>query len=250
MRPSIKSEPWSPIRLRVVDIETTGFAPPAEVIELGCVDVEWRPGAGARVRLPRARLFAARNGIPAAVSAIHHITQADIPEDAPAATQERLREALLAQPAPDILVAHNCAFERRFIGAEADGGLPWICTYKAALRAWPLAPGHSNQALREWRDLALDPALAAPAHRAGPDAYVTAHLLAELLAAAPIERLIAWSHEPRPLSAIPFGKHRGLAWTAAPLDYLQWMTQQAAMDANVLRHAMAELGRRESVGSS
>jgi exodeoxyribonuclease X len=244
------SERWSPIRLRVVDIETTGFAPPAEVIELGAVDVEWRPVGGARVRPPRARFFRAANGIPSSVSDIHHITPADIPADAPAASPERLREALLAHPAPDILVAHNCAFERRFIGSRADGGLPWICTYKAALRVWPLAPRHSNQALRQWRGLALDPALATPAHRAGPDAYVTAHLLAELLAAAPIERLIAWSNEPRPLPAIPFGKHRGLAWTAAPLDYLEWMARQEEMDSNVLSHAKAELGRRESVGPS
>ena len=241
------SERWSPIRLRVVDIETTGFAPPAEVIELGFVDVEWRPG-GACVRSPRARLFRARNGIPSSVSAIHHITAADIPADAPVASPERLREALLAHPAPDILGAHNCAFERRFIGPLADGGLPWICSLRSAQRVWPRAPSHSNQGLRQWRGLALDPAFATPAHRAGPDAYVTAHLLAELLAAAPIERLIAWSGEPRPLAAIPFGKHRGLAWTAAPLDYLEWMARQAEMDANVLRHAKAELGRRENAG--
>ena len=215
------------------------------MIELGFVDVEWRPaGAGARVRLPNARLFRAANGIPSSVSDIHHITPADIPADAPAASPERLREALLAHPAPDILVAHNCAFERRFIGSRADGGLPWICTYKAALRVWPLAPRHSNQALRQWRGIALDPALATPAHRAGPDAYVTAHLLAGLLAAAPIERLIAWSNEPRPLAAIPFGKHRGLAWTAAPLDYLEWMAAQGDMDANARLHAKSELARR------
>ncbi|HEY5071769.1 MAG TPA: exonuclease domain-containing protein [Caulobacteraceae bacterium] len=243
------SEPWSPIRLRVVDIETTGIVPPAEVIELGFVDVEWRP-ADHRIRPPVTRLFRPRNGIPPEVSAIHHITAADIPADAPVATPERLREALLAHPAPDIFVAHNCAFERRFIGPRADGGLPWICTLRAAQRIWPRAPSHSNQGLRQWRGLAVDPAIATPAHRAGPDAYVTAHLLAELLAAAPIERLIAWSNEPRPLAAIPFGKHRGLAWTAAPLDYLQWMSQQAEMDGNVLRHAKAELGRRENVGLS
>jgi len=35
--------------------------------------------------------------------------------------------------------------------------------------------------LRYWRNLVLDPALAMPPHRAGPDAYVTACLLAELL---------------------------------------------------------------------
>ncbi|HZL00134.1 MAG TPA: exonuclease domain-containing protein [Caulobacteraceae bacterium] len=243
------SEPWSPIRLRVVDIETTGFAPPAEVIELGFVDVEWRPST-TRVRPPVGRLFRPLNGIPPQVSAIHHITPADIPADAPVATAERLREALLAHPAPDILVAHNCAFERRFIGTEADGGLPWICTFRAAQRIWPRAPSHSNQALRQWRGLALDPVLATPAHRAGPDAYVTAHLLAELLAAAPIERLVAWSSQPRPLAAIPFGKHRGLPWSAAPLDYLQWMSRQAEMDGNVLRHAKAELGRRDNAGLS
>jgi len=243
------SEPWSPIRLRVVDIETTGFAPPAEVIELGYVDVEWRPSA-VRIRPPVARLFRPMNGIPPQVSAIHHITPADIPADAPVATAERLREALLAHPAPDVLVAHNCAFERRFIGPQADGGLPWICTFRAAQRIWPRAPSHSNQALRQWRGLALDPALAMPAHRAGPDAYVTAHLLAELLAAAPIERLVAWSSQPRPPVVIPFGKHRGLAWTAAPLDYLQWMTRQPEMDGHVVRQAKAELGRRDNAGLS
>ena len=49
-----------------------------------------------------------------------------------------------------------------------------------ALRVWPEAPRHSNQVLRYWRGMRLDHARAMPPHRAGPDAWVTAHILADL----------------------------------------------------------------------
>ena len=175
---------------------------------------------------------------------VHHITEADFTDDTPVCTLERLRLAVWGGETPDVLVAHNCEFERQFITEAATDRLPWICTYKAALRVWPEAPRHTNQVLRYWRGLNFDLELAMPPHRAGPDAWVTAHLLVELLQAASIEQMIQWTQEPKLMPNIPFGKHRGLSWAEAPLDYLQWMTRQNDMDADTIWNARQELNRR------
>jgi exodeoxyribonuclease X len=233
------------MRLRVIDLETTGMAPPAEVIEIGIVDVEVTP-SGVAISQPWARLFRPAGPIPCETMAVHHITPGQIPADTPFGTVEQLRGAVWQRPAPDVFVAHNCEFERRFLSDAVTDGVPWICTYKVALHVWPEAPRHSNQVLRYWRGLNLDVDLAMPPHRAAPDAYVTAHLLAELLAHAALNDMIVWTGEPRPMPTIGFGKHRGLSWEEIPTDYLEWMVTQQDMDADVIWHARQELDRRRS----
>lgn len=232
-------------RLRIIDLETTGTEPPAEIIEFGRVDVESGSG-GIAVEKPMARLYRPLHGIPPETMAVHHITEADFTADTPVCTSDRLRLAVWGGPRPDILVAHLCEFERRFVTEAATDDLPWICTYKVALRVWPEAPRHSNQVLRYWRQLRLDPGLAMPPHRAGPDAWVTAHLLADLLKVATVEQMIAWTREPKLLPNIPIGKHRGTPWADAPLDYLQWMVRQTDMDQDTVWNAKRELVRRAS----
>lgn len=231
------------LRLRVVDLETTGIAPPAEVIELGLVDVELS-SSGVAISRPWARLFRPAGPIPPETMAVHHITEAEIPGDAPLSTVQQLRNAVWQSPTPDVFVAHNCDFERRFLSDVVTEGAPWICTYKVALHVWPDAPRHSNQVLRYWRGLKLDPDLAMPPHRAAPDAYVTAHLLSELFMHADANEMIAWTDQPRPMPTIGFGKHRGLCWEHIPTDYLEWLVTQTDMDRDVLWHAQHQLDRR------
>lgn len=231
--------------LRVIDLETTGMEPPAEIIEFGSTDVELGSN-GVTISQPEAWLYRPTLAIPPETMAVHHIVDDDIPSDAPVCSADYLRAAVWRNPKPSVFVAHNCEFERKFINAEITGSAPWICTYKAALHIWPQAPKHSNQVLRYWRGLRLDPALAMPPHRAGPDAWVTAQLLSEMLQLASIEQMTAWTAEPRPMPVISFGKHRGLKWDEIPIDYLEWMTTQADMDADVLFHANSELTRRRA----
>ena len=114
------------------------------------------------------------------------------------------------------------------------GGVPLICSYKAALRIWPHAPGHSNQVLRYWLKLPLEPERAFPAHRALPDAYVTAHLLRLQLNSASLDDLITWSQQPALLTNVTFGKHRGLQWTDVPDGYLDWIIASSGFDENVM----------------
>ena len=230
-------------RLRVIDLETTGTEPPAEIIEFGRVDVEIGP-AGTTVEPPLAWLYRPLRGIPPETMAVHHITEADLRPDTPVCTPEYLHSAVLSGPTPAALVAHSCAFERQFITEATTGAIPWICTYKVAMHIWPDAPRHSNQVLRYWRNLVLDNALAMPPHRAGPDAWVTAHLLADLAQYATFDQMVAWTKEPRPMPKLTFGKHRGQAWAQVPGDYLDWMQRQTDMDPDTVWHSRQELLRR------
>lgn len=232
------------MRLRVVDLETTGGDRTSEIIEVGFVDVVSEGGAW-RALPPVSKLFRPRGEISVHAMAVHYLTPEHFSEDDPHCDEYALRR-MFAEPA-DVMVAHSARFECSFIADTATGGLPWICTVRSSKAAWPQAPGHSNQVLRYWRGFRLDPALADPAHRAGPDAWVTAHILMDLLAEASVEQLLAWSNAPRDMATVPFGRHRRKAWGEVPADYLKWMASQTDMDADAVAAARSELDRRKAV---
>lgn len=181
------------MRLRVIDLETTGSLPDtAEIIEFGAVDVVQTPG-GWHVETPHTQLLRPLGPLTPETQAIHHLTASDFSANDPVATPEILRALIWAAPQPDMLVAHHIAFEQHFLGLELTDSLPWLCTLKIAKRLWPDAPRHTNQVLRYWLNLDLAPDLAMPPHRAGPDAYVTAHILMRQLGLASLEDMRAWS---------------------------------------------------------
>ena len=200
--------------LRVIDLETTGQGfGDGGVVEVGWQDVALdHRGCWALRGCPGALLINPGHPISPATSAIHHI----IDEDVANAPLWHLAAPAILQAAPGrlALAAHRSAFEQRWCLPSLSAKALWICTYKCALRLWPDAPTHSNQGLRYWRKpTGLDRAIGLPAHRAGPDAYVTAHHLRDMLALASLQQLLAWSAEPALLIRVPFGPSRGRAWT-------------------------------------
>lgn len=227
--------------LRVVDFETTGMAPPAEVCEVGICDLTQLADGSWEVGEPDSWLCGVA-AIPPEVRAVHHITMDDVNGAAPFD-----RKGLFdGSPVPSALIAHNMAFETQFIG---EHGLPAVCTYKAALRVWPDAPSHSNGALRYWLEdqgliAGLDPKLAQPSHRAGPDAYVTAHILRALLGLTTGREMVAWTKEPAALPRCPIGKFRGKPWAEVEGGFLTWMLGQASMEEDLKWNARRELARR------
>lgn len=229
-------------RIRVIDFETTGMEPPsAEVIEYGWCDLT-NDGSGWTVGKPQAHLYSVAS-IPPETRAVHHIAMSDL-----AGVVTHFDEAEVHNPIEDVSVfaAHNLAFEDLFIPRRV---LPGICTLKAALRVWPDAPSHSNSVLRYWLEdqglLSLDHDTAMPPHRAGPDAYVTAHILKALLAAGATGReMIAWTQEPRLLPTCPIGKFRGQKWADVEAGFLNWMLAQATMEEDLKWNARRELERR------
>lgn len=223
------------ILIRVVDLETTGFMPPAaEPIEIGWVnlrstnrDLAGGP-AGLDINLPSSALIRPNRPIPPETSAIHHLTDEDFgPEANPQGWGDMMsRVCRPAHPKVDYFAAHNAAFERQFITDQETRNGAWICTWKCALRLWPEAPAHSNQALRYWRGLKVDRDIANQTHRAGPDAYVTAHLLRDMIEEPDVTlaQLVAWSAEPALLARCQIGRWRGTPWREIDdPSFLRWL---------------------------
>ncbi len=206
--------------VRVVDVETTGIPSETEthaLVEVGWVDVVVH-GDSVDIAPPVSHLCNPGRPIPVEAQAVHHIRDRDVADAPP---PDQILKLLVGA---DYYCAHNAAFEEVFVGT---GGKPWLCTFKSALRVWPDAPSHSNQALRYWRNFDdeedFDRALAMPSHRAGPDAYTTAFILRDLLGLASMGDIQHWSSGPALLVKCGFGKHRGKKWEEVPRDYLQWV---------------------------
>lgn len=216
-------------RLRVFDLETSDTDDTALPCEVGAADVVDDDGEWA-IEPVRSTLVNPGCFINPRASAIHHITDADV-KDAPEWTTAMRTHLLNPWPAtsPPTFVAHYAKHER---GLFDPDGARWICTWKVALRLYPTAPAWSLQCLRYWLQLAIDRDRASPAHRAGPDAYVCAHLLRRMLLKGDMsaDDMIAASAQPALLPRITFGKHRGRGWDEVPLDYLDWVVGQSEMD--------------------
>jgi exodeoxyribonuclease X len=217
------------VLLRVVDCETGGFDPHLhDVVELGWTDVVFEPATKAiEVGMPHSKLFGAPRGIPPETQAVHHITPkmvAGLPPFTANDIQKLAAEPGAGGLVPMFMVAHNAEFDRQWLATD---GVYWICTMKVARRQIPSAPSHGNQALRYFLDLDIDPAVAEPPHRAGPDSYVTAHLAAYLIArVGSLSQMEAWTRAPLFYPTCPLKKHRGQPWSDVPADYLQWMLRQ------------------------
>lgn len=231
----------TPPRVRVVDLETGGNGP-NEVCEIGWQDVVLGADGRWRVNEERGALLV-NPGRPISpdTMAVHHILDRHVAQ-APL-WKEVASSVLRPSGRIDALAAHRAAFEQRYCPPRFTGGASWICTWKCALRVWPDLPRFSNQMLRyERMPEGLDHEIGLPAHRAMPDAYVTAHHLRDLLNAASLEQLLAWSSEPGLLPRVPSGPDRGKGWDRIAFDALQaFLTDR---DADIRFSAQTELARR------
>jgi DNA polymerase III epsilon subunit family exonuclease len=229
----------------VIDVETTGLNPSADVIvEVACLTMR-----GNEEREAFSTLVNPGRSIPREVAEIHGITDADVTE-APTFTQVAPKLRALCENA--VVVAHNASFDLGFLPQLADR--PSICTMRLAQLVLPAAPNYKNQGLREYLAVS-DPRLEnASAHRALADVIVTSLIFKECLrrylasgGADDLSALIAKLNEPRVLRTLPFGKHRGQPIDSIPTDYLQWLIKAATSISDDARlTAKEELLRRSS----
>ncbi len=197
--------------IRVIDLETAGNGA-NDVCEIGWQDVARDVGGCWALTENRGALFVnPGRPITTETMAIHHILDEQV-ADAPF-WKDLAPRVLRPEGGVVALAAHRAAFEQRYCTDRLTGGSPWICTWKCALRLWPDLPRFSNQMLRYQRmPEGLVHEIGLPAHRAMPDAYVTAHHLRDMLNIAPFDQLVAWSAEPGLLPRVPAGPDRGKGW--------------------------------------
>lgn len=233
-------------RIRVIDVET-GSTGSDDVCEIGWQDIRqdadcmWRlddEGGALPVNPGRA--------MSPDTLAVHHILDSQVA----GAPYWKVIAPTVLRPEGGIaaLGAHRAAFEQRYCRPGLTGGAGWICTWKCALRLWPNLPRFSNQMLRYLRrpeGLVHERGL--PAHRAGPDAYVTAHHLRDMLNEASVEQLLSWSREPGLLPRVPAGPARGRLWTDVAEDALLAFVEDRNSDVRF--SAQVELRRRGKLPS-
>lgn len=174
----------------VVDVETTGMRPwhGDRVTEVAAVVVR----AGAVVERFTA-LVNPERPIPPRISALTHITN-DMVRAAPPFRD--ICAELLPVMAGHVFVAHNAAFDWRFLSAEvararrAELAAPRLCTVRLARRLLPALPSRRLEALAQHYGVTV-----VGRHRALGDAEATAHILLRLLEHAEREHgCTGWAH--------------------------------------------------------
>jgi len=234
--------------IRVIDLETTGQAPPTHAVgEIGWQDVvlagsgRWEIyGEGGSTLVNPGR------PIPPLTMAVHHIRDEDV-ADAPW-WHDVARQALDPWPRRIALAAHRASFEEQFCTPALTRGADWVCTWKCAMRLWPDAQSFSNQYLRYWRKPeGLEHERGLPAHRAFPDAYVTAHHLRDMLNEASLAQLIEWSKLPGLLPRVRTGPDRGKEWREIEDEVLAGFLGDR--DEDVRYTALQEIERRRGGGA-
>ncbi len=224
--------------IRCIDFECTGIPSDEDrhaICEIGFTEIVDGMVSGQTF----AMLVQPGRPMPCESQAVHHISDADLIGARPITDGLQM----LMRGPPDFFAAHNAEYEQAFF---QGGDVQWIDTYKVALRLWPNAPSHSQQVLRYYLDLSCDRERAGPAHRAGPDSYVCAMLMAHILrdGRASVEEMLKWSKGPPLLHRVTFGKHKGTLWEDLPTDYLTWMLDKSDMDAGTKANARYRLKQR------
>ena len=230
--------------IRVGDTETSDLDEPSEMVEIGWTDVRyygtsWQIDSG-----PHASLVNPHRPISFGAMATHHISQAQ----AEAGIEPPVARAIMTSGV-DYLCFHNAEFDLRHI--MPDWRIPVICTEKCARHAWPSLQSYKNGAIRYELELCLDDPRTEPSHRAGPDTWVTAHILLRLLDLLTLDEMVAISKAPRLLLKINFGKHKGVPFTHLPDDYLDFIVNKSDMPndptrVDVVHTARQEIQRRAS----
>lgn len=233
------------VLFRIVDLETSGKKRDegAEVCEVGLTDLKFDTETKQSViSLPTAVLYGVEKPLTPEVMAVHHIQNHHI-ADLPRCTDAILR-AVVQNGSPMFIVAHQWEFEAQWFTPEILGEVRPICTMKNAYRLFDEGP-HSNQALKYELGLGdLPDELCMPPHRAGPDTYVTAHILAWMLTKVSVNEMVQVTRAPRYYARCPLARFKNKRWEDVEHGFLSWMLKQPDMEPDLKAAATEEINRR------
>ncbi len=176
----------SAVSFAVVDVETTGTRSGRgdRVTEIAVAQVH-----GGRIVDVYSQLVNPERPIPSHISALTHITWSMVKDQPPF---RQIAGQVTDRLAGHVFVAHNAAFDWRFVSDElARGGVrlggPRLCTVRLARALLPQLSRRSLDHVTRYFGIDI-----AGRHRAGGDAEATARVLLRLLRIAEQEGLDSW----------------------------------------------------------
>ena len=222
------------MRWLLVDTETTGISVNDKVCEMAYVEID------DAFNVIRSGNSLINPGIPIhyAASSINGITDVMV-KDAPT-----LEDYMLSEGSPlrgeVTLIAHNLDFDFRFLKAYTDDSVGKLCTLKCARVLYPEAANHKQGTLAAMLGIQV---AREKAHSADGDLDVLLQLLQCLCrdAGTDLYGLLEVQRRPRPISKMPFGKHKGVPLAELPNNYIHWLLNKCEnLDAD-LRTALLAL---------
>jgi exodeoxyribonuclease X len=213
----------------VADVETTGVRPTDKIVELCFIEIN----DSFELLSQGESLIDPEIPIPSGASAVHGITNRRV-EDEPTIEQYMdMKSNPLMTTHPAVLIAHNAAFDFRYLGPWMQDGSDTLCTLRLAKKIYPGLDSYKLQALKYSLDL---PDVEGDAHRAGADVEMLLNLVSHMAISTglDLQGLLELSKAPLTIEKMAFGKHKDKPLKDVPLDYIQWYMKQDQTDADLV----------------
>ncbi len=222
------------MRFILADTETTGVKATDAVCEVAYREID------SDFNTVREGASLINPGMPIhyAASAVNGITDAMV-ADAPMISDyfESVGNPLMGDDV--VMIAHNAAFDFRFLQPHMSEAAQTLCTLKCARVVYPAAENHKQGTLAAMLGIVV---AREKAHSADGDLDVLAQLLQCLCrdAGCGLEGLLEVQTRKRKILTMPFGKHKSKLLSDLPKDYIHWMLHKAEnLDGDLRASLMA-----------
>lgn len=215
----------------ILDTETTGLKSPAGVVEFSA-----RRICGETLEELEHTTSLCNPGLPIepGAQAIHGISEMDI-MDAP------LIQDVFKLEGPVVAIAHNWAYDSRFLSQHIDHLSGSLCTLVLARKLITDSENHKLGTLAAHLKLEVG-----TAHRAAGDTLTTLGLLRHLVTKSgrTLPQLVEAAKKPQVLHTMSFGKFKGQTISSLPRWYIDWFLEQPDIDKDLRLSLTNELKTR------
>lgn len=204
-------------RLILADVESTGVTPADRICEVAWHEIDENfESIDSGLSLINPQMTIAPGA-----SAVNGITNAMV-ADAPLIEDYMASVGNPLMGEDVVLIAHNVQFDYRYLSPFMSEGAQLIDTLRCARLLYPDAENHKQSTLAYTLGFDMD---RSKAHSADGDLDVLLQILKRICADLDcgVIDLLEYQKRPRPMSIMPFGKHKGQSLSELPKAYIQWL---------------------------
>ena len=223
------------MRFFLVDTETTGVGATDAVCEVAWAQID----EDFNIIAQGSSLINPGKPIHYAASAVNGITDAMV-ADAPTLEEYMVMAGHPLFGDDVVFIAHNAAFDHRFLKNMLHDDTQLLCTLKVARRLYPDAANHKQGTLAAMLGIEV---AREKAHSADGDIDVLLKLVKQMCidAGCGLSELLQIQSIPLTITKIPFGKHKGTKLSDLPKSYVSWLLEKATNLDPDLRTALSAL---------